>query len=300
MRRLPFNGLEVFLAVAEHGSLRRAANALGVQPPAISYRLKALEERIGTVLFVRTTRSIKLTDAGRSLLNRAKPAITELGEAIEDARASGSVRKGTVRLTLPYVAYEMTVARKLAAFQRHYPEIELELSFDEAFVDIVSQGFHAGVRLGEQIREDMIAVRLGPPFREMVCAAPSYLDVHGRPDRPEDLLRHNCIRYRYISSKRFAEWQFDCADGIKTIDVKGNLIVDSTTALIDAARAGIGIGWLFQPSVDDDLRAGTLESVLESHSIERPGYFLYYPRANARIEVLRAFVEFIRHHRSDS
>ena len=140
MSRHLFSGLEVFLAVAEHGSLRRAANALGVQPPAISYQLKTLEERIGAVLFVRTTRSINLTDAGRSLLNRAKPAITELAEAIEDARASGTVRKGTVRLTLPYVAYEMTVARKLAAFQRKFPEIELELSFDEAFVDIVSEG----------------------------------------------------------------------------------------------------------------------------------------------------------------
>ncbi len=299
MGRLPFNGLEVFLAVAEHGSLRRAASAVGVQPPAISYQLKALEDRIGAVLFIRTTRSIKLTDAGRSLLNRAKPAITELGEAIEDARASGTVRKGTVRLTLPYVAYEMTVARRLVAFQRQFPEIELELSFDEAFVDIISDGFHAGVRLGEQIREDMIAVRLSPPFKEVVFAAPSYFDEHGRPDRPEDLLQHNCIRYRYISSRRFAEWQFDGSDGIKTIDVKGNLIVDSTNALINAARAGSGIGWLFRPSVEDDLRAGTLESVLDSHSIERPGYFLYYPKANARIEVLRAFVHFMRHHRGE-
>ncbi len=299
MSTLPFNGLEVFLAVAEHGSLRRAANALGVQPPAISYRLKALEERIGAVLFIRTTRSIKLTDAGRSLLNRAKPAITELGEAIEDARASGTVRKGTVRLTLPYVAYEITLARRLVAFQRQFPEIELELSFDEAFVDIISDGFHAGVRLGEQIREDMIAVRLSPPFKEVVFASPAYFDEHGRPHRPEDLLQHNCIRYRYISSRRFAEWQFDGSDGIKTIDVKGNLIVDSTNALIDAARAGSGIGWLFQPSVEDDLRTGTLESVLDSHAIERPGYFLYYPKANARIEVLRAFVDFMRHRRSE-
>ena len=298
MGKLPFNGLEVFLAVAEQGSLRRAANALGVQPPAISYRLKALEERIGVVLFVRTTRSVRLTDAGRSLLRRAKPAITELGDAIEDARASGTVRKGTVRLTLPYVAHEMTVARRLAAFQRQYPEIELELSFDEAFVDIVSEGFHAGVRLGEQIGEDMIAVRLSPPFKEVVFASPAYFDAHGRPDRPEDLLRHNCIRYRYISSRRFAEWQFETPEGAKTIDVKGNLIVDSTNALIDAARAGSGVGWLFRPSIENDLRTGNLESVLDDDAIERPGYFLYYPRANARIEVLRVFVDFMRHHHS--
>ena len=187
MSDLPFSGLQVFLAVAEHGSLRKAADVLGVQPPAVSYRLKSLEERIGTSLFVRTTRSVTLTDAGRALLARARPAITELGDAIEDARASGVVRKGAVRITLPYVAYELAIADKLRAFQDLYPDIELEMSFDEAFVDVVAEGFHAGVRLGHLVREDMIAVRLSPPIREVVFGAPSYFDRCGRPQRPEDL-----------------------------------------------------------------------------------------------------------------
>ena len=294
MARLPIGGLEVFLAIAKHGSLRRAAEALGVQSPAVSYQLKALEDRIGAALFIRTTRSVQLTDAGRSLLARAQPAITELDEALEDARAFGAARKGTVRLTLPFVAYQLTIAKRLAAFQSRFPEIELELSFNEAFVDIASEGFHAGVRLGDHIRENMIAVRLSPPLEEVFFAAPSYFEQHGRPERPESLLQHNCIRYRYITSKRIAEWQFYGAEGITTIDVKGNLIVNSTNALVSSVRDGLGIGWLFRPSVEDDLRAGKLESILESYVIERPGYFLYYPKASARIQVLRVFIDFMK------
>jgi DNA-binding transcriptional LysR family regulator len=294
MKRLPVSGLEVFLAIAETGSLRGAGEVLGVRSPAVSYQLKALEDRIGVALFIRTTRSVQLTDAGRSLLARAHPAMTELGEALEDARTSGAARKGTVRLTLPYVAYQLTIAPRLAAFQSKYPDIELELSFNEAFEDIASEGFHAGVRLGDLIREDMVAVRLSAPLSQVFFAAPSYFDRHGRPRKPEDLLQHNCIRYRYISSRRIAEWQFKGAEGTSTIDVKGNLIVDSTTALVGAARDGLGIGWLFRPSIEEDLRFGTLESILDRHAVETPGYFLYYPRSNARIEVLRVFIDFMK------
>ena len=294
MDRLPVNGLEVFLAIAEHGSLRRAADVLGVRPPAVSYQLKALEDQIGVAVFTRTTRSVRLTDAGRALLQRARPAMSELGEALEDARVSGRARKGTVRLTLPYVAYQLTIAKKLATFRNRYPEVELEISFDEAFVDPVMEGFHAGVRMGDHIHEDMIAVRLSPPLKEVFFAAPSYFEKHGRPETPEDLLRHNCIRYRYIASKRIAEWQFHGAEGLTTVDVKGSLIVNSTNAVVGSARDGLGIGWLFGPNVEGDLRSGTLESVLDGYAIERPGFFLYYPRANARIAVLRVFIDFMK------
>lgn len=294
MERLPFSGLEVFLAVAEHGSLRRAAAALDVQPPAVSYGLKTLERQIGAALFVRTTRSVQLTDAGRSLLARARPAVAELHDALEDARSAGGTTKGTVRISLPSVAHDLTIGRRLAAFQARFPEIVLELSFDEAFVDIVAGSLHAGVRLGDHISSDMIAVRLTPPFREAVFASPSYLEARGRPLRPADLLRHNCIRYRYIASGRMAEWQFLAEQGTTTVDVGGNLVVNSTNALLDAARNGLGLGWLFRPSIEDDLRAGRLETVLDLYAIERPGYFLYFPKANARVPALRAFTDFMR------
>jgi DNA-binding transcriptional LysR family regulator len=288
------SGLEVFLAVAEHGSLRGAAAALGVQPPAVSYQLKTLEDRIGVALFTRTTRSVQLTDAGRALLKRARPAMAEVGEALEEARGMGKARKGAIRLTLPYIAYELAIAPRLAAFQRTYPEVELELSFNEAFVDIVAEGFHAGVRIGDHIHEDMIAVRLTPPLKVVYFAAPGYLERHGRPKQPQDLLRHNCIRYRYIGSQRMAEWQFSGPEGVISVDVKGGLIVNSTNALIHAARSGLGIGWLFRANIADDLRSGRLVSVLDGFATERPGFFLYYPKGSSWLEILRIFVEFMK------
>lgn len=291
MIRLPVTGLEVFLAIAEHGSLRGAADARGVQPPAISHRLKAFEDQIGVALFVRTTRSVHLTDAGRALLKRAKPAMFELREAVEEARGLGKTRSGTIKISLPYIAYQLAIAPKLAAFQKRYPAAELDLSFNEAFVDIALEGFHAGVRMGDHVREDMVAIRLSPPLKQVFFGAPSYLETHGRPQRPEDLLQHNCIRYRYITSNRIAEWQFHGAQGITSIDVKGGLIVNSTNAVVHAARSGLGIGWLFWPNVEEDLKSGDLESVLDDYVIERPGFFLYYPKAYARIEILRIFID---------
>jgi DNA-binding transcriptional LysR family regulator len=294
MVELPVRGLETFLAVVEHGSLRAAAAAMGVQPPAVSHQLKVFEAQIGVAVFTRTTRSVRLTDAGRALLRRAQPAVSELAEALEEARGVGRATMGTVRLTLPYIAYQLGLASRLAAFQAAYPDVELELSFNEAVVDIVRDGFHAGIRLGDLIHEDMVALRLTPPLDEVIFASPAYLDDHGRPRKPRDLLRHNCIRYRYIGSGRIAPWEFDGADGIGSVDVTGNLIVNSTSSLIFAAKRGLGLGWLFRGNVADELASGALESVLDEHVVTRPGFFLYYPKENTRIQVVRLFVDFLR------
>jgi len=294
MSELPVRGLATFLAVAEHGSLRAAAAALGVQPPAVSHQLKVFEEEIGVAVFTRTTRSVRLTDAGRLLLQRAGPAVAELGAALEEARGIGRATKGTIRVTLPYIAYQLRLAARLAAFQEAYPEIELELSFNEAFVDIVKDGFHAGIRLGDLIHEDMVAVALTEPLKEVIFGAPAYFDRHGRPRGPRDLLAHNCIRYRYIGSGRLAPWEFNGPDGVRAVDVTGNLIVNSTNSLIFAAKEGLGLGWLFRGNVADDLKAGTLESVLDDHVVTRPGFYLYYPKESTRIRVVRLFVDFLR------
>ncbi len=298
MAKLPVTGLEVFLAIAEHGSLRRAANALAVQPPAISHQLKSLEAEIGVAVFARTTRRVTLTDAGRALLKRTKPAMVELREAVEEARGSATTRSGAIRVSIPYVAYQLAVAHKLAEFQKRFPDVELELSLNEAFVDIALEGYHAGVRMGDHIREDMIAVRLTPPLKQVFFASPTYLKSHGRPQEPQDLLQHCCIRYRYIASRKIAEWEVQGSQGITSIDVKGGLVVDSTNAVILAARSGSGIGWLFRPNIEEDLKSGALESVLDDYVIERPGYFLYYPKSHARMEVLRIFVDFMKDQRS--
>lgn len=295
MSGLPLTHLEVFLAIARAGSLRAAAADLGVQPPAVSYRLKALEEVVGVSLFARSTRSIRLTEAGRALLARVQPAMQELRAALEESRGIGKARKGSLRISLPYVAYQLTLAPRLAALRERCPELELELSFDEGFVDIVEAGFHAGIRMGDLIQEDMIAVRLTPPMKQVCFAGPSYLDRRGRPRRPRDLLRHDCIRYRYIGSGRIAEWQFRGAGGIATVEVKGSLVMDSTEAVLDAARRNLGVSWLFRPNIEEDLRVGRLESLLDGYAIERPGFFLYYPKASARLEILRLFIEQLKY-----
>lgn len=294
MGPLPHAQLETFVAIAQNGSLRRAAESLGLQPRAVSYQLKSLETWIGTPLFIRTTRTVTLTDAGRSLLERAKPALSELACAVEDARDTGGTQKGTVRITLPFSAHQMILAPHLAAFASAYPQIELELSFSEAFVDIAAQGFHAGVRMGDLIGDEMIAVRLTPPTRQVVFASPEYLRSYGRPQVPADLLEHNCIRYRYIASGRIADWQFQTPDGVTTVDVRGNLILNSTVAVIGAARDGIGLSWLVGPDVEEELNQGHLESVLDRFALERAGYFLYFPKANANIRVVRTFIDFMR------
>ena len=294
MVETPIRGLETFLAVAEHGSLRAAAAALGVQPPAVSLQLKALEEQIGVSVFARTTRSVKLTDAGRQLLRRARPAMAEIGEALEEARGIGKATKGTIRVTVAFAAFQLSLVKRLAAFREAYPDVELEFSFNEGFVDIVSEGFHAGVRMGHLVHDTMVAVRLTPPQKEIYFASPAYLDRHGRPREPRDLLQHNCIRYRYIGSKQFAEWQFQGPDGIYAVDVSGNLIVDSTTAQIEAAKQGLGLCWLFEGNIIDELASGALESVLDEHAVERPGFFLYFPRESTRLTVFRLFVDYLK------
>ena len=288
------SGLDVFLAVAEQGSLRAAARVMGVQPPAVSQRLKALEEALGVRLFARTTRSVRLTDAGRALLTRARPAMTELAAALEDARGAGGASKGSLRVTMPWVAYRLVMAGALARFHEAYPEIELELSLDEAFVDVIGAGFHAGIRMGDRVHRDMIALRLTPPLEEVCFAAPAYLEHRGWPQDLGDLLRHNCIRYRFLGSGRMQDWRFDGPSGAVEVAVGGNLVVNSFTAVVEAARDGLGIGKFFRDDIADDLAGGALEVVLRDRVFTYPGFFLYYPRDYARLAALRALIDVLK------
>lgn len=294
MVRMPFGGLEVFLAIAEHGSLRAAAAALGIRPPAVSQQLKGLEEQLGITLFARTTRSVELTAAGRVLLRQGLPAYAGLREALDAARGAGRSRKGTLRITLSPSAYHVAIAPGLAGFRVRYPEIEVELSLSEALVDIVGAGFHAGVRLGDLIEQDMIAVRLTPPVARACSAAPAYLAGRGRPRHPRDLLAHDCIRTRLVRGNRVADWRFHGPEGGFTVAVKGGLLLDSFDAVIEAVRQGLGIGWSLRPLLEPDLAAGRLESLLGAYAIEEPGFFLFFPKENARLEVLRVFIDYFK------
>ncbi len=291
--------IEVFLAIVREGSLRAAATSLGVGASAVSHRLKALEQAMGIDLFVRTTRSIELTDAGRVLLQGAAPAVSQMIEAIEEARETGNTRKGLLRLTLPWSAYKIALAPVLSEFQSLYPDVRLDISFDEALVDVVRGGFHAGIRLGDRLANGMVAIRLTPPLRAAYSANSSYLDKHGRPMHPRDLLGHKCIRYRFISANQIADWQFREGEQTICIDPPTTLVFDSFQSVVQAASAGHGIGWSLHGVIEGELAAGVLETVLDPFTIEHPPFYLYYPEQNKRLELLRLLIDFLMKNRNN-
>ena len=294
MDRADLAALQTFVTIARHGSLRAAARALGVNPPAISHQLKAFEERLGTSLFVRTTRSLTLTDAGRTLLDGSGHLLDAVGDALEAARDPTHARTGRLRMTLPFRAWQIIVAPHLHSFQAKHPGVELELTIDEALIDIVAQGFHAGIRLGDHLQDNMIAVRLSGGEKAVLVGSPDYLRHHGVPENPSDLLSHTCIRHRGVSSGRIAPWQFNTPDGVSSVDVGGGLVFNDLRTVIDAARLGYGIGWSLRRGVCDEMERGELVEVLPGFIPSRPGFYLYFSKALKTFPLLRAFVEYFR------
>ncbi len=297
MERTPVHGIEVFLTIVREGSLRAAARTLGVGAPAVSLQLKALEEKMGAALLFRTTRSIELTDAGRVLFEAAAPAYRDMIYAVKKTREVGQSTKGTLRLSLSRGAYVTAIAPVLEKFQADNPGICLDLSLNEGLVDIIRDGFHAGIRLGDILSPDMVAVRLTPPLTPAYFAAPAYLDRHGRPEHPRDLLDHRCIRYRLPTANKVADWHFTEEGQDKTIDPPARLIFDHMVGVIQAAREGHGIGWSLRATVDEHFASGNLNSVLDPFVRELPPFYLYYPEQNRRVECLRLLIDCLVSHR---
>ncbi|MDJ0686714.1 MAG: LysR family transcriptional regulator [Alphaproteobacteria bacterium] len=291
--RLPLTALEVFSAIADEGSLRAAADRLGLQPSTVSHQLKALEARIGTPLFVRSTRKVTLTDAGAALYRGSGPAFEQLAEAVQFARDTGRSERGVLRLTMPEFAYRMCIADRLPAFRARFPEITLELNVTEAFVDIVQEGFHAGIRLGDRIDPDMRSVRLHGDLKLAVLASPDYVALHGAPETPADLLGHNCLLYRFQRSGRIAPWSFDGPDGSYEVAVGGNLIVNTLPVLFSEIAASSGLGYTFAPKnlgVDKD----RFVELLSDYTPTIPGIYLYYPKEYRGNQILRRFIEAVK------
>jgi DNA-binding transcriptional LysR family regulator len=291
MKRYPLPGLDVFLAVARHGSLRAAAAERGVRPSAISQQLKALERELGAPLFVRSTRSIRLTDAGELLLLRAEPAMANLVEGLEEIRALSEIPSGLLKITVPEFVLKLVLMPKLLEFQKAYPSVTVEVSVDDGLVDVISKGFHAGIRSGHELNEEMVAVRLTPPLKDAFFAAPSYLARHGRPQIPEDLAQHVCIIYRYISAKRLERWRFAMDGREVEIPVGGRMIVNNTGFILDAALAGYGIASFYEAWVEDHVRAGRLELILQEYATEYSGLYLYFPKSLQKLKRLRVFID---------
>ena len=290
VRHGALDGLEAFLSVAQHRSFRKAAAELGVTPSAISQTVRALEARVGAALFLRTTRSVGLTEAGERFLSRAKPAFEELVAASAVARDLGQRPSGLLRLTVPRAAVPILLEPLIASFTRAYPEVEVEIATSEKLVDLAAEGFDAGVRLGQFIAADMVAVRLTPPFPLVIVGSPDYLLRRRRPERIDDLRDHACLRMRR-SNGAIAPWSF--VDGNTPVEaiVSGPLIANDLPTLLGAAIEGMGIAQVPGPIAAEPVAAGKLVRMLEPFAPTAPGVFLYYPSRHQMMPKLRAFID---------
>lgn len=290
VRRGALDGVEAFLAVAQHRSFRRAAGELGVTPSAVSQAIRGLEANVGAVLFARTTRSVGLTEAGERFHARAKPAFEELIAAREIARDAGQRPTGRLRLTVPRAVVSVLLEPMIASFCRANPEVEVEIAASEELVDIAAEGFDAGIRLGQFIEADMVAVRLTRPFPLVVVGSPDYFSERGRPEAIAHLAAHSCLRLRR-SNGSIAAWSFLEGNRVVEASISGPLIASDLPTLVGAAIRGVGLAQVPEPVARTSAAAGALVRVLEPFEPEAPGVFLYYPDHRQVLPKLRAFID---------
>ena len=295
MERTDFNQLTWFQAVAEERSFTKAAARLGVAQSTLSHAIKQLEARMGIRLLTRTTRNVATTVAGERLLQTIAPRMTEIEEEIAALTAFRDKPSGSIRLTLSDHALQTVVWPKLKPVLAAYPDISVELLLDSSFRNIVEEGYDAGVRLGESVEKDMIAVRIGPDWRLVAVASPDYLAAHGRPQHPQDLVRHRCINTRQESAGGLYPWEFEKDGKELRVRVDGQLTFNNSYAMVDAAVSGFGIAYVPDSMVEAPLAAGTLELVLDDWSPPFDGYFLYYPSRRQNLLAFQIIVDALRH-----
>lgn len=288
------DGLAMFVTVAEHQSFSAAAARLGVTPSAVSQSIRLLEKRVGTALFNRTTRSVSLTEAGMQYLARVAPAVRELLDATEELGDRGRGEPaGTLRLNVPRAAYMTVLQPILVRFMAAYPRIDVEICIENALVDIIGRGFDAGIRFGNYVERDMVAVAVGPPIRVHVLASPAYLAAHGTPEVPADLAAHQCIGMRLASTGQVERWDFEKNGERMQLAVKGRLVLNDSAALVQAALDGLGVTYMINGYVDRLLADGRLVRVLADWSPALPGLTLYYPDRRRVPAKLRALIDFL-------
>lgn len=294
MDRNEFDDLLWFLAVAEQRSFTRAAARLGIAQSTLSHTIRRLETRLGIRLLTRTTRNVGLTEAGERLMRSLAPRIAEIQADLAALMEFRDKPAGRVRITLSDHALDTVVWPKLRPILADYPDIDLEIDVDNGFVNIVEGGFDAGVRLGESIQQDMIAVRIGPDWRLVAVASPDYLAKHDIPETPEDLIGHNCIKQRQEASGGLYVWEFTRNGQEIRVRVDGNLTFNTSYAMIDAALSGLGIAFLPEDIVADHIASGALTLLLDEWSSPFPGYYIYYPMRRQNSPAFRVVVDALR------
>jgi DNA-binding transcriptional LysR family regulator len=288
------SGLRELLLVADKRSFTAAAAELRVTPSAVSQSVRALEARVGVRLLQRTTRSVGLTEAGQRFIARLRPALDGVYDALGALDELRDRPAGVLRLSVPRVGYQQVLAPRLREFLDAYPDVRLDVALDEAFVDIVQQGYDAGVRIGEMIDREMIGVRLSSPLRAAIVASPAYFAARGKPRHPRELQAHDCINYRGRASGVVYRWEFTEHGKDFVVAVDGRVVLNDGDLMVDAAVAGLGVAYVMDCAVRQLIADKRLVRVLEPFCEPFPGFFLYYPSRAQLAPKLKAFVEFFR------
>lgn len=285
--------LTAFVAIAEQSSFSGAAKILGVSASALSHSMRGLESRLELRLFNRTTRSVALTEAGQQLFNRVQPLLGDLECAVNDVTSERNTPSGSIRLSASESSFKPLIRHVMPGFLRDNPQIHIECIADSRLVDIVADGFDAGIRLFDDVPRDMIAIRFGPDVRFTAVASPEYLSRHPAPLAPHDLKHHRCIRFRFASGTLF-RWDLAHLGRSASIDADGPMTMDNINLMTEAGLAGIGIAWLPEHQVEEHLRTGRLVQVLPEWGPYYPGACLYYPANRHPPMALRMFAEAVR------
>src|SRR6266576_1042902 len=295
MQRGNLDQLVVFVAVGRERSFTKAAAKLGVSQSALSHTIRELEERLGVRLLSRTTRSVSPTEAGQRLLQNIGPRFDEIEAEVAAVSELREKPAGTIRITATENATETILVPKLAPLLREYPDIKVEIIIDYGLTDIVAQQYDAGVRSGEQVAKDMIAVRIGPDMRMAVVGAPSYFKGRSEPKKPQDLINHNCITLRLPTHGRLYAWEFEKGGRELRVRVEGQLTYNTTGQMLTAALAGLGLAYVPEGMVQPHLAKGRLKRVLEDWCLPYSGYHLYYPSRRQPSAAFALFVDVLRY-----
>ncbi len=285
--------IAAFARVAQCASFTQAAAQLDVSPSALSQNVRTLEKRLGVRLLHRTTRHVGVTELGQQFLDQVMPALQQLGSAIDGLDERKDQPAGLLRINLSHVACDLLLKPHMAGFFDAYPAITLEFICENRLVDVIAEGCDAGIRLGESLVQDMIAVPVGGTQRMAVFASPTYLAKSGIPHKPEELVQHQCVNIRRTTGHIY-HWELQNKSRNFEIRVSGNLIGNDNTSLIDMVREGMGIGYAFEQEVSDDFNRGTLVPLLESYWPSFPGFYLYYPSRQHMPRKLRVFIDYLQ------
>jgi len=282
-----------FLAIAKHRSFRRAGLEIGVSASALSHALKGLESRLGVRLLNRDNRNVTLTDAGETLRDSLEGPFRDISNAVDRLNVFRDNPAGRIRLNVLQDAIPLILGPVMPTFVDRYPDVEIDLMVSNRMVDVVKEGFDAGIRYGGTVPQDMIAQRLSPDVQWVIAASPEYLDRFGTPQHPSDLANHRCLRLK-MGNDRIYHWEFDRGDEHIEVDVPGSITIDEATAAMTFVSNGVGLLFVARPLVESRLADGRLKLVLEDWSTMGPGYYMYYPSRRQLPNGLRLLIDLIR------